>query len=111
MTGKHYNWHRRWVIDPAAQTATHETGWVVRFITEAQFADMPMPNIGGQCVTDDGTVWMVLHQGGDTALKAWLEAQAKTGLRDTESVRRRIARLMREAGDLWVRHKHAEALH
>ncbi len=108
MTGKHYNWHRRWILDPAAQAATHDTGWVVRFVTEAQYADMPLPDIGGQCVTNDGAVWLVLHQGGDAALKRWLEAQAENGLRDTGSVQRRIARLMREAGELWVHYKNRE---
>ena len=31
MTGRHYNWHRRWGIDLAACTATHDSGLVVKF--------------------------------------------------------------------------------
>ena len=31
MTGKHYNWHRRWVIDLAACTATHDSGLIFAF--------------------------------------------------------------------------------
>lgn len=31
MTGKHYNWHRRWVVDLAACTATHESGLIFLF--------------------------------------------------------------------------------
>lgn len=30
MTGKHHNWHRRWAIDLAACTATHDSGLIVR---------------------------------------------------------------------------------
>lgn len=104
MTGKHYNWHRRWTLDAAARAATHDTGWAVRFVTEAEYADMPPAEIGGRCWTEDGRVWIVLHQGGEAALTAWLEAQAATGLRDRASIERRLARLMREAGELWVRH-------
>lgn len=32
MTGKHRHWHRRWVIDLAACTATHDSGLVVRAV-------------------------------------------------------------------------------
>jgi len=32
MTGKHRNWHRRWIVDLAACTATHESGLVVRAV-------------------------------------------------------------------------------
>lgn len=32
MTGKHRNWHRRWVVDLAACTATHDSGLVVRAV-------------------------------------------------------------------------------
>jgi len=31
MTGKHYNWHKRWAVDLAALTASHDSGLVVRF--------------------------------------------------------------------------------
>jgi hypothetical protein len=31
MTGKHYAWHKRWAVDLATRTATHETGLVARF--------------------------------------------------------------------------------
>ena len=104
MPGKHHNWHRRWTLDPAARAATHETGWAVRFVTEAEYADMPPAEIGGLCWAEDGRVWIVLHQGGDAALDAWLAAQAATGLRDRDSIERRIKRLMREAGELWINH-------
>lgn len=32
MTGKHRNFHRRWVVDLAACTATHDSGLVVRAV-------------------------------------------------------------------------------
>lgn len=38
MTGKHYNWHKRWTVDLSACTATHDSGLVVRF---AQAVDDP----------------------------------------------------------------------
>lgn len=110
MTGKHYNWHRRWALDPAAASAEHESGWCVRYITEDQYADMPPAEIGGECWHGDQR-WIVLHVGGDAALRGWLQAQADRGLRDTASINRRIARLMREAGDLWVRHLARVRLH
>jgi len=31
MTGKHYNWHKRWVVDLTTCTATHDSGLVFRF--------------------------------------------------------------------------------
>ncbi|MEL5850146.1 MAG: hypothetical protein U7M05_12425, partial [Candidatus Igneacidithiobacillus chanchocoensis] len=30
MAGKHRNWHRRWIVDLAAGTATHDSGLIVR---------------------------------------------------------------------------------
>lgn len=104
MTGRHYNWHKRWTLDPAAATATHETGWVVRFVTAEQAADMPPTEIGGDCWIGERR-WIALHQGGDDALRRWLQEQSAHGLRDPNSIRKRIARLMREAGELWARHK------
>ena len=32
MTGEHHNWHRRWIVDLAACTATHDSGLIVRAI-------------------------------------------------------------------------------
>lgn len=31
MTGKHFNFHRRWTVDLATNTARHESGMVVKF--------------------------------------------------------------------------------
>lgn len=32
MSGKHRHWHRRWAVDLAAGTATHDSGLVVRAV-------------------------------------------------------------------------------
>lgn len=32
MTGKHYNWHKRWTVDLDACTATHDSGLVVQVV-------------------------------------------------------------------------------
>jgi hypothetical protein len=31
MSGKHHNFHKRWTVDLAASTATHESGLVIEF--------------------------------------------------------------------------------
>lgn len=31
MAGKHHNFHKRWTVDLAANTATHESGLVIEF--------------------------------------------------------------------------------
>ena len=61
MTGKHYGWHRRWVVDLAASTATHDSGLIVRAVRsdnatdflpvnldewqDKMLATMPLPNL------------------------------------------------------------------
>jgi hypothetical protein len=63
MTGKHRNWHRRWIVDLAACTATHDSGLIVRaartptseatdFLPvnlddwqQTMLATMPLPNL------------------------------------------------------------------
>lgn len=34
MTGKHHNWHRRWIVDLAACTVTHDSGLVVQAVRD-----------------------------------------------------------------------------
>jgi len=101
MTGKHYNWHRRWRLDVSAGVAEHDSGWRVRFLPAEQITHIP--EIGTCCKTSDGKEWIGLHVGGDAALSSWLQAAASGGLRDPASISRRISRLMREAGELWSR--------
>jgi hypothetical protein len=63
MTGKHYGWHRRWIVDLAACTATHDSGLIVRAVRSPagdatdfrpanldewqnkMLATMPLPNL------------------------------------------------------------------
>ena len=32
MTGKHYGWHRRWIVDLAACTVTHDSGLIAQAV-------------------------------------------------------------------------------
>ena len=80
MTGKRYNWHRRWVVDLAACTATHDSGLIVKF-SEAEDSPGAL----------DGT---------PVNAQEWL-----SGIRNTippRDIERHAARLMREAGDAYL---------
>jgi hypothetical protein len=105
MTGKHYNWHKAWALDATQALATHDSGWRVSYTPEvARPADAPPPAIGGLCWTRDGRRYVVSYTGTDADLQSWLANQASRGLRDKKSIEARVARLIREAGDLWVHH-------
>lgn len=47
MTGRHYAWHRRWVVDLAACTATHDSGLVLRAsrAPDAEATDFNVENL------------------------------------------------------------------
>lgn len=32
MTGRHYSWHRRWIVDLEECTVTHDSGLIVRAV-------------------------------------------------------------------------------
>lgn len=84
MTGKHYQFHKRWSVDPAASTATHETGLVVRFAL----------------ATDGEGGWSgeFVQPGANEVLR---ELVAKHGGHNAPQM---MARLAREAGEVY---KHA----
>lgn len=66
MSGKHRNWHRRWSVDLASGTVTHDSGLIVRATrtlsgdaTDFQpenldswqnemLREMPLPNVVGR---------------------------------------------------------------
>jgi len=105
VTGKHYNWDKRWRLDPLTASAVHDSGWRVIYELEAaRPIDANPPAIGGLCWTQDGRRYVVSYDGTEYDLNQWLAAQAERGLVDQNSVQARVARLMREAGELWVRH-------
>ena len=105
MAGKHFNWHKAWTLDAAQAMATHDSGWTVSYTPEAtRPAGTAPPAIGGLCWTQDGRRYVVSYTGTDADLSTWLSAQAQRGLRDGKSIQARVARLMREAGELWVHH-------
>jgi hypothetical protein len=81
MTGKHHNFHKRWTVDMAANTATHESGLLVTFT--------PHPAGGYEGTTDDANT---------AATFAILKA--KNGAGNAAAM---IPRLMREAGEVFGR--------
>lgn len=98
MTGKRRHWHRRWVVDLAAGTAAHDSGFAVAF---APGIALPRPLIGAYAYADGVGEWTGTPLGGDDAVHGWLLCQP--ALRDTASRERRIGRLMEEAGRVWAR--------
>lgn len=101
MTGKHYNWHRRWQVGDLPGLIQHDSGLRVMFAREAETHSTP--DVGTLCWGSDGARWIGSLDGGDDALNAWLQAQAKLGLRDATSISTRLSRLMREAGEWYAR--------
>lgn len=85
MTGKHYNFHRRWVVDLTASTATHESGLMVTFTRH----------------TDGGGGWdgTVSDANGNAT---FVILRAKHGADNAASM---LPRLMREAGEVFSRAK------
>lgn len=79
MTGKHYGWPRRWIVDLATCTAIHESGLIVRFV-ESQ---------------DSPGAW----DGTPINAQEWLTSIKNTMPR--HDLERHAARLMREAGDAY----------
>lgn len=104
MTGKHYHWHKRWVLDAPESRARHESGMSVRYVTEFEYSDMPPADIGGRC-WHDGQTWVVVCTLSDAELQTWLMQQQAQGVRGRDVLQKRVARLMREAGELWIHHK------
>jgi len=105
MTGKHYQWHKRWTVDVETASATHDSGLVVDFT--AGLLDPP-PQIGTLAYTTDGREWTGSLRGGEDAAVAWLKRPAQAALQDQRSIEGRIARLMREAGEVWSKAKNRE---
>lgn len=97
------NWHKHWAINLETASATHESGWQVRFVETGTESISEVA--GWVSWTADDREWLILHAGGEAAIKKWLEEQAKAGLHDETSIGNLIAKLMREAGDLWVYHQ------
>jgi hypothetical protein len=112
MTGKHFQWHKRWTVDLETGTATHHTGFVAAFVrlplSEEQKAESDAGGISaiGQCWMPDG------RQFGIVTTMAMLDAtfgqlSAKHGAGNAQQM---IARLGREAGEAFEyaqrRHRH-----
>jgi hypothetical protein len=119
MTGKHYQWHKRWAVDLAARFATHDSGMVVDFScvgkarTQAELdaLDFERPDFGCLALPKDGSVWVGRFRGGKDAVDAWLTLQGfdfATRQR-ADNALRRVARIMREAGDAWAWQKNKKA--
>ena len=83
MTGKHYNFHRRWAVDLVKNTATHESGLMVTFTRH----------------TDSGGGWdgAVTDANGNATFAI---LRAKHGADNAAAM---LPRLMREAGEVFKR--------
>lgn len=79
MTGKHYNWHKRWQVDLSACTATHDSGLVVRFRQ-----------------ADESGAW----DGKPENSEIWFEKMKST--MPPHDLASHVGRLMREAGDAYL---------
>lgn len=97
MTGRHRHWHRAWALDRPGCSATHANGLAVRY-TPIQGLPDPMPQVAGLCWLGDAR-WLV--EPTPESLTAWLESPDVV----RANLEARLARLMREAGELW-RHHH-----
>lgn len=79
MTGKHYQWHKRWTVDLQAASATHESGLVV------VFAPHPEGGWDGRALNPNEV----------------FETLTKT--HGAGNAQQMLTRLAREAGDVWQR--------
>lgn len=92
------NWHRRWVVDLAAATTSHESGLTVAFTPGIQ---TPRPECGAYSYADGVGEWTGTPARGDATLSAWL--LLNPNLKDAASINSRLGRLMEEAGRVWAR--------
>ena len=108
MTGKHYQWHKHWTVDIDAATATHDSGLVTRFLllplTESQIQAHERDAAIGTCWTPDGREWGVVTTP-ELLQQTFDNLAEKNGMHNAQQM---IARLSREAGEIWVRHKSKE---
>lgn len=102
MGNSRRNWHRQWSIDLSRQTVTHNSGLTVQFVDRIVF---PKPDIGTHCMAEGIGEWTGFLLGGDDSLIAWMRHNPT--IRDPESIRTRLARLMEESGLVWVKGKKA----
>lgn len=107
MTGKHFAWHKRWAVSLETASATHDSGLVVRFLplplTPAQQQAHQRDSAIGKCWTPDGREWGAVTT--PELLQAAFEAlREKHGAGNAQQM---LARLGREAGEVWA---HAKAL-
>lgn len=100
MGNNRRNWHREWSINLAGQTTTHSSGLVVQFVNRIIF---PQPEIGTHCVADGIGEWTGFLTGGDDVLVEWM--RKNPNVRDAQSFRSRLGRLMEEAGRVWAKAK------
>lgn len=108
MTGKHYKWHLRWTVDLLTASAAHDSGLVARFLalpmTETQLQEHDTDAAIGKCWTPDGREWGIVTT--PAMLEATFDAlKSKHGPHNAQTM---IARLGREAGEVWAWHKAKE---
>lgn len=107
MTGKHFGWHKKWVLDADANRATHANGLITRFIPLDPDKSVDWPPIHdnefyiGVCWTDGGIRWGVAADK-DLYEAAVLELISKHGKHNATQM---AARLANEAGKVWIFHQ------
>lgn len=106
MTSKHYRWQLNWSVDLAACTATHSTGMVVDF-APGNVTAKDAPPFGTLCRGAGGEPHIGSLRGGEQGARAWLATQP--ALRDPTSQSNRLARLIREAGEIYSEHLNGKA--
>lgn len=106
MTSKHYRWQLNWSVDLAARSATHSTGLVVDF-APGHVSAADAPPFGTLCRGVGSETHAGRLRGDEAGARAWLATQP--ALRDPTSQSNRLARLMREAGEIYSDHLNGKA--
>lgn len=108
MTSKHFNWHKRWTVDLDNGLATHASGLVIHFLalplSEAQIQAHDSDAAVGKCWTLDGREWGCVT----TPLMAEAAFENLKATHGPHNAQPMLARLFREAGEIWAWHKNKE---
>lgn len=108
MSGMHINQNQSWTVDRLTASATHESGFAVRFITLALPGSPAQESVDeaplGKCVAPNGREWWIVMT--PAQLQATIaDLMQKHGASGAQAM---MERLSREAGDLWVALKNRE---
>jgi hypothetical protein len=103
------NWKRRWTVNIETASAEHDCGLIVQYLALPLTEEQKQAHDGassalGKCWTDDGREWGIVTT--PVLLYPLFEAlKEEHGLKKAQM---RIARLAREAGEVWASRKAQE---